>query len=332
MIVIDENAARRLVSPADAIDAMDMAFREVSRGQARNFPVVRERLLPGPDVYGIKAGGDLAIGLLGLKIGGYWTGNRARGLTNHQSTTVLTDPETGCPTALVSSNHLTGLRTAAACAIGIRELARPDARVLALIGTGGQAAHHLEAALLVRGFERILVANRDRARAEELAASFAGRLPVEVVDVETAARNADVLITLTTAREPVVRAGWVRPGTHICAMGADTAGKQELDPAILLGAAVWVDDWAQAAALGECQHALAHGLTRESIRGTLCDVLEGKAPRRAGADEITVFDSTGMGIQDLAIAAWAVRAANAAADTAAGTDTGLPIHRIDLAR
>ncbi|WP_051140518.1 ornithine cyclodeaminase family protein [Azospirillum brasilense] len=322
MIVIDETAARRLVSPADAIDAMDMAFREVSRGQARNFPVVRERLLPGPDVYGIKAGGDLAIGLLGLKIGGYWTGNRARGLTNHQSTTVLTDPETGCPTALVSSNHLTGLRTAAACAIGIRELARPDARVLALIGTGGQAAHHLEAALLVRRFDRILVA-----RAEELTASFAGPVPVEVVDAETAARSADVLITLTTAREPVVQAGWVRPGTHICAMGADTAGKQELDPAILLGAAVWVDDWAQAAALGECQHALAHGLTRESIRGTLCDVLEGKAPRRAAADEITVFDSTGMGIQDLAIAAWAVRAAN----TDAG-DAGLPIHRIDLAR
>jgi Predicted ornithine cyclodeaminase, mu-crystallin homolog len=324
MIIIDEVAARRLVSPADAIDAMDMAFREVSRDRARNYPVVRERLLPGPNVYGIKAGADLAIGLLGLKIGGYWTENRGRGLTNHQSTTVLTDPETGCPSALVSSNHLTGVRTAAACAIGIRELAREDARTLGLIGTGGQARHHIDAALLVRRFDRVLVANRDRARAEAFARTLDGTVPVEVVAVEEAARNADALITLTTAREPVVRADWIRPGTHISAMGADTAGKQELDADLLLRATVWVDDWAQASALGECQHAAKRGLTREAIRGTLCDVLDGKAVRRTRDDEITVFDSTGMAIQDLMIAAWAVRRAEATGDGA--------VHRIDLAR
>lgn len=324
MIVIDEIAARRLVSPADAIAAMDMAFREVAQDRARNYPVVRERLLPGPNVYGIKAGADLAIGLLGLKIGGYWTENRGRGLTNHQSTTVLTDPDTGCPSALVSSNYLTGVRTAAACAIGIRELARADARTLGLIGTGGQARHHIEAALLVRGFDRVLVANRDRARAEDFAHTLGGAVPVEVVAAEDAARNADALITLTTAREPVVRADWIRPGTHISAMGADTAGKQELDADLLLRASVWVDDWAQASTLGECQHAAKRGMTRDAIRGTLCDVLDGKAVRRTRDDEITIFDSTGMAIQDLAIAAWAVRMAEAAGDGA--------VHRIDLAR
>lgn len=310
MIVIGEREARRLVSPQDAIDAVEEAFREVSRGHAHTYPVVRERLDPGPAIYGIKAGADLGLGLLGLKIGGYWPGNRDRGLTNHQSTTVLTDPGTGCPSALVSSNYLTGVRTAAACAIGIRELAREDARTLGLIGTGAQARAHVEAALLVRAFDRILLANRDRGRAEALAAELEGTpARIEVVDVEAAARQAEVLITLTPSREALVRRDWIRPGTHVCAMGADTAGKQELDPELVLAASVWVDDWAQASSIGECQHAARMGLGRDGIRGTLCDVLEGKAPRRASAGEVTLFDSTGMAIQDLVVAAWALRAA-----------------------
>jgi ornithine cyclodeaminase len=320
VIVIGEADARRLVSPGDAIQAVEAAFRAVARGDARTYPVVRERLAPGPAVYGIKSGADLERGLLGLKIGGYWPGNRARGLTNHQSTTVLTDPETGNPAALVSSNYLTGVRTAAACAIGIRELARADSRTLGLIGTGAQARHHVDAALLVRPFDRIVVANRDPARAEALAEDLArdlGPLPegrkvtIEVADPEGAARAADVLITLTPAREPVVLRDWVRPGTHVAAMGADTAGKQELDLALVLGAAVWVDDWAQASTIGECQHAARNGLPEDGIRGTICDVLLDRAPRRRDAAEITILDSTGLAIQDLAVAAWAVRAAGA---------------------
>jgi ornithine cyclodeaminase len=325
VIVVGEAEARRLVSPGDAIAAIDRAFREVSRGNVRNFPVVRERLAPAGSVYGIKSGVNLRGGLLGLKIGGYWPENRARGLTNHQSTTVLTDVETGNPTAVVSSNYLTGLRTAAACAIGIRELARVDVRVLGVIGAGAQAPLHIESALLVRRFERVLVAGRNRDRAAALAAALA-ELPVEVAitDAETAARQADVLITLTPAREPVVRAHWVRPGTHISAMGADTAGKQELDTELVLDASVWVDDWAQASTIGECQHAAKQGFDEGRIRGTLCDVLEGKAPRRTRASEVTIFDSTGMAIQDLAIAEWALRALEAGGGGAA--------HRIDLGR
>lgn len=329
MIVLGEEEARRLMSPLDAIHAVDEAFREVSRGHARTYPVLRERLHPGTAVYGIKSGADLERGLLGLKIGGYWPGNDARGLTNHQSTTVLSDPETGCPSALVSSNHLTGLRTAAACAIGIRELAREDARTLGLIGTGAQSRHHVEAALLVRGFERVLLANRDRARAERLAADLAGLVArVEVADVETTVREADVLITLTPSREPVVRREWVRPGTHVCAMGADTVGKQELDPDLVLGASVWVDDWEQASTIGECQHAARRGLTRDAIRGTVCDLLEGRAPRRTGAGEVTLFDSTGLAVQDLMVAAWTVRAAEAAG-LARHTDLGRRERRME---
>lgn len=321
MIVIGEQAARLLVSTRDAIDAIDEAFREVSRGHARTYPVVREPLTPQPDIYGIKSGADLETGLLGLKIGGYWTRNRTRGLTNHQSTTILTDPDTGCPTAFVSSNYLTGVRTAAASAIGIRELSRPDAKVLGIIGAGAQSLYHIRAAELVRDFDLVMIADRDDGNAENLVAEVKATIPAERADAQTVARRADVLITLTPSREPVVRTEWVRPGTHISAMGADTKGKNELDVELMLGASVWVDDWEQASTIGECQHAAARGL---AIKGSLCDVLEGKGVRRTSPDEITIFDSTGMAIQDLNVAAWAVKAA--------GNATTGGVHRIDLGR
>jgi ornithine cyclodeaminase len=321
MIVINEQAARQLVTTQDAIDAIEEAFREVSRGRAQTYPVVREALSPKPDIYGIKSGADLEMGLLGLKIGGYWFQNRAKGLTNHQSTTVLTDPETGCPTALVSSNYLTGVRTAAACALGIRELARADAKVLGLIGAGAQSLYHIEAARLVRDFDLVLIADRDADNARALAAEVGTTVRAEMADIETVARHADVLITLTPSREPIVKKEWVRPGTHISAMGADTVGKNELEVSLVLDASVWVDDWAQASTIGECQHAAREGLR---IKGSLCDLIEGKGTGRASADEATIFDSTGMAIQDLIVAAWALKAAELS-----NVDG---VHRIDLGR
>ena len=306
MIIINEQAARQLVSPQDAIDAVDKTFRELFRESARNFSVIREKLVPSGDVYGIKAGYIVSTGTLGLKIGGYWPGNRDRGLTNHQSTTVLTDPSTGNPLALVSSNYLTGVRTAAACAIGIRELARKDARTLGVIGAGAQALFHIDAAQLVRNFDVILVADHDLDRAHSLAGEVSGGVRVQAANIEAVVRQAAVLITLTPSQGPIVKRDWVQPGTHISAMGADTVGKQELETDLVLAASVWNDEWSQSCTIGECQHAAKLGL---KTKGSIGAVLEGKAPGRCSEDEITIFDSTGLAIQDLAVAAWAFDAA-----------------------
>ncbi|MEN3295977.1 MAG: hypothetical protein V7642_5230 [Burkholderiales bacterium] len=313
MIVINESAARRLVTPADAIDAVEAAFKHVAQREATSFPVVRERLLPGPDVYGIKSGAAVAAGVLGLKIGGYWTGNAARNLTRHQSTTVLSDPQTGQCVALVSSNYLTGLRTAAACALAIRTLARQDVRTLGVIGSGAQALFHIELACLVRPFERLLIASANPQNASDCADKARRfKLDARAADAETVAREADVLITLTPSTRPVVMREWIRPGTHISAMGADTAGKQELDVRIMTDARVYVDDWAQAAGIGECQAAVrAQLLSSARIAGSLCDVLGGTLPGRSNDTEITVFDSSGMAVQDIFIANRALQAANA---------------------
>jgi len=323
MLVIGEKAARQLVPPQRALDAVEQAFRHLARQQARNFPVIRERLDPAPDVYGIKSGVDGAVGVLGLKIGGYWPGNVARNLTNHQSTTVLTDPASGRPIALVGSNYLTGVRTAAACALAIRALARRDARTLGLVGTGAQSLFHIEAASLVRSFDRVLVAGRDAGRAARCAEAARAFIPqADPSDIETVAREADVLITLTPSTRPLIRKDWIQPGTHICAMGADTTGKQELETDLVLAASVYVDDWAQATSIGECQGAARAGLTRNRILGTLGELLEGTVPGRQRDDAITLFDSTGMALQDLAVAAAAL------AGVGEGSVPG--IHSIDL--
>jgi alanine dehydrogenase len=313
MIIISESAARRLVTPADALEAVESAFKHVARRDGANFPVVRERLSPRTDVYGIKSGAAVSAGMLGLKIGGYWTGNLARKLTRHQSTTVLSDPETGQCLALVSSNYLTGLRTAAACALAIRSLARQDVCTLGVIGAGAQALFHIELASLVRPFKRLVIASASPQSASacaEKARRFG--LDVRTADVETATREADVLITLTPSTRPVVMREWLRPGTHISAMGADTAGKQELEVRILTDARVYVDDWAQAASIGECQSAVrSQLLCRESIAGSLGDVLTGMLPGRSGDAEITVFDSSGIALQDIFIAHHAFEATKA---------------------
>lgn len=150
MLVISEVDARALVSVEDAIAAVERTFAAMAGGEARNYPVVREVVGYQDAVFGVKTGCDSSAPILGLKAGGYWPHNLAKGLTNHQSSTLLFDPETGRASALVSANYLTGVRTGAASAIATKYLSRPDSTVLGIIGTGTQSAYQLRATLAVR--------------------------------------------------------------------------------------------------------------------------------------------------------------------------------------
>jgi alanine dehydrogenase len=314
MLILSEQDARALVGVEDAIAAVEQTFLAMAQGQARNYPVVREVLGYQDAVFGVKTGADTAAPLLGLKAGGYWPHNAARGLTNHQSATVLFDPDTGRAKAVVSANYLTGVRTGAASAIATRALSRPDSSVLALIGTGVQALYQLKATLAVRPIRRVRAWNpspaklRDFGRiVEELGLAFEPQPgPREAV------AEADVVITVTPSQRPVIEHGWLRPGTHVSAMGADTKGKQELAAALVAAAAVYVDEPAQAVTIGECQHAFAAGLiTLADLRGTLGEVIAGRCQGRHSDSEITLFDGTGVALQDLAVAELAVRLASA---------------------
>lgn len=155
MWIINEKDARALVSVEDAIEAVEKTLVAMARGQARNYPVVREVVGYQDAVYGVKTGCDTSAPLLGLKAGGYWPHNLKKGLTNHQSSTVLFDPETGRASAVVSANYLTGVRTGAASAIASKYLSRPESSVLGIIGTGVQAAYQLRATLAVRPIRKV---------------------------------------------------------------------------------------------------------------------------------------------------------------------------------
>ncbi|WP_285294457.1 iminosuccinate reductase BhcD [Aureimonas altamirensis] len=303
MIIVPERDIAGLIGPADCLAAVEGVFAAMARGTARNFPVVREALGHADALYGFKSGFDAESLALGLKSGGFWPGNMARGLTNHQSTIFLFDADTGQCRAIVGGNRLTALRTAAASAISIKYLAREDARVLGIIGAGHQSTFQLEAALEQRAFEKIVGWNVEPdmlSKLEEVAARRG--LPFERVDLDGLSAQADVIITITSSFAPILKAAEVRPGTHIACMGTDTVGKQEVEAELVSRASVFTDEVAQAVTLGESQHAVAAGLVDAGSIVEIGQVVTGAHPGRTSAEEITLFDGTGVGLQDLAVA------------------------------
>lgn len=304
--VIPEALVASSLSLDEVIALIERAFVADASGEHRNFPVVRERLAPAhAGIFGIKSG--LAGSTLGFKAGGFWMGNRARGLQPHQSTIVLFDPDTGQPVALVSANQITGLRTGAAGAVAAKHLAREDASRAAIIGCGAQGRMQLRALARVRRLTRVAVWDRDPATA----ATFATDLGIEIgvrleiaTSAEAAVHGGEIVVTATPGEQPVVQADWIAAGTHINAIGADTAGKQEIDTALLLRSKLVVDNRAQALTLGECQHLTS--LTADpnaAIHAELGEIAAGRAPGRTSADEITLFDATGVTFEDLVVAA-----------------------------
>jgi len=308
MLIVPEALIADLVSAEDAFSAVEATFAAMARGEAYNFPVVREALGEGRQ-YGFKSGLDRAGGMLGVKAGGYFPGNLEKGITNHQSTVYLFDPDTGRPTAMVGGNLLTALRTAAASAISIDRLARADAKVLGIVGAGHQAQFQLRAAARVRRFEKVIAWNYHPdmlPKLGEVAAALG--LPFEAVGLERMV-EADVIVTITSSPSASLMAAHVGAGTHLACMGTDTKGKQEVEPALLARARVFTDEVAQSVTIGEAQHAIAGGLIREGDITPIGAVIAGLAPGRRSADEITLFDGTGVGLQDLAVAGAAVRRA-----------------------
>ncbi|MFO7806658.1 MAG: ornithine cyclodeaminase family protein [Paracoccaceae bacterium] len=310
IVIVGEEICQQVISRADAFGAVSEVFGAMASGDAYNFPVVREAIGHADALYGFKGGFDRAGMTLGLKAGGYWPGNADKGLTNHQSTVCLFDPDTGQLSALVGGNYLTALRTAASSAISIAHLARPGAKVLGMIGAGHQSGFQLRAAAEQRDFEKVVAWNPHPDMlpalgkvAEELGLDF------EAVSQQDLAAQADVIITITSAHQPLLMADWVKPGTHIACMGTDTRGKQEVDPALFARATVFTDEIAQSVSIGEAQHAVEQGLITETDITPIGAVINGTHGGRGSADEITLFDGTGVGLQDLAVASVAAKLA-----------------------
>ena len=308
--IIDEAAVAALVDMDDVIAIIEAAFAADARGVHHAYPVVRERLpQPRTGIFGVKSG--LAGDVLGLKAGGFFPANRAIGKMPHQSTIVLFDPESGRSRAVIGGNLITGLRTGAAGAVAAKHLARPDATRAAVIGCGAQGRMQARALARVRPLTAIAVWDVVNDGAVAFARDLSAELGIPVTvagSVEAAVADADIVVTATPGAGPVLLAPWVRPGQHITAIGADTAGKQELDPAILGRARVFVDNRVQATTIGECQFLPASA----SIIAEVGEVVGGIAQGRSSATDVTVFDATGVNFQDLVVAAAVLERAEAA--------------------
>ena len=310
LLIVGEDLCAELIGRKEAFDAVEQVFGAMARGDAYNFPVVREAIGYADALYGFKSGFDRAGKSLGVKSGGYWPGNADKGLTNHQSTIFLFDPDTGMLDALVGGNYLTAIRTAASSSVSIAHLARQDAKVLGMVGAGHQSTFQLRAAAEQRDFEKVVAWNphpemlpRLAAVAEEIGLEFEAVSPSELC------AQADVIITITSAFEPLLLASWVKPGTHIACMGTDTKGKQEVDAELVGKASVFTDEVAQSISIGEAQHAASSGLISATDITPIGDVINADHPGRRSEVEITLFDGTGVGLQDLAVASVAARLA-----------------------
>ncbi|MBV9080819.1 MAG: ornithine cyclodeaminase family protein, partial [Elusimicrobia bacterium] len=216
----------------------------------------------------------------------------------------LADVKTGLPLALMAAGNLTAIRTGAAGGLAAKTLARPDSKTVGLIGCGRQARTQLEALLIHFKIERVLAWGKTVEESKAFCDACASMGPKfqSAASVQEACQ-ADILVTTTPVRSPVVKDGYVKPGTHINAIGADAAGKQELDIALLRRSRVVVDDWGQASHAGEINVAVSKdNYRREDIAGQLGEILTGKKKGRTSPQDITIFDSTGLAIQDVAVA------------------------------
>jgi ornithine cyclodeaminase/alanine dehydrogenase-like protein (mu-crystallin family) len=299
--IVEEPALRAAVTPALAVRVIRDAFRADGEGRVHVPPVINLDIPHARGEFHIKTAHIDGVDRIAVKIASGFYDNPAKGLPSGSGLMALFDATTGLPAALLLDNgFLTDIRTGAAGAIAAEALARETIHAVGVIGSGVQARWQVRCLREVRAFPRIVAWSPTGARL----ADYCREMQDEGFDVEAAAgaqevcAAADVLITTTPSRVPLVRAEWLRPGMHVTAVGSDSPGKQELDPGCLRRAdLVVVDRRAQCAAFGELAHA-----PDVAVHAQLGEIVAGRAAGRTGDAQMTIADLTGVGFQDTAIA------------------------------
>jgi ornithine cyclodeaminase len=303
ILALSHDEVVHLLPMAACVDLMAEALSELARGNAHQplrtvfRPPGAAGLLALMPAY--RAGPDPAFG---VKTIGVFPGNPAQGMDAHQGSVMLFDGGTGELRAVMNASAITAIRTAAVSAVATRVLAREDAGDLAILGSSVQARSHLEAMALVRPLRRVRVASRRRERAREFARELKAPCPIEAVaTADMAVRGADLVVTVTSASDPVVRREWIGAGTHVNAVGASLPDRREIDGATMAAARLFVDRRESTRnEAGDYRLALREGAIAEGhIQAELGEVLIAAAPGRRTPDEITLFKSLGLAVEDL---------------------------------
>jgi ornithine cyclodeaminase/alanine dehydrogenase-like protein (mu-crystallin family) len=312
--ILGQADVRRLLPMGECVDLMARALTELSAGRAVNPLRSAMKLPDGSGLLGLMPGYVEQPQALGLKVVAVFPGNHGTRYDSHQGLVVLFDTQHGCPLAIMDASEVTAIRTAAATGVATRALAREDATTLALIGSGTQARTHLEAMLSVRPLKsvRVFSPNADRRQAFAKVESQRHGIPVLAVDsAQDAVADADIVCTTTSSSEPVIRGEWLAPGTHVNAVGASVPWAREVDTPTVVRSRLFVDRRESTEnESGAYRTALAEGaITADHIQGEIGEILLGKIPGRCTADEITLFKSLGVAVEDLLAADHVLRRA-----------------------
>ena len=296
-LLLDRSAIKALIDMADVIKVVEEAVRMCGEGKGKMPSKVYLALEHGD----FRAMPAALPGSAGVKWVNVHPENSSRGLPSIMAVLIYSDPETGYPLAIMDATEITAYRTGATAAIASRYLARRDSRTVGIIGAGFQAHTQILAHAELFNPMSINVFDVSHVAVERLAHSLS-QFSIRSCSIEEAVAS-DIVCTLTPSRSPIIRKEWVTPGTHINAVGADAPGKQELDPLILKEAVVIVDDLKQASGSGEINVPIQKGVySIGEIYGTLAEVVMGKKKARVNDKDITVFDSTGIAVEDIAVA------------------------------
>jgi alanine dehydrogenase len=313
MIVLTTSQLEDLVDRPATERAVAQVFVDIARGIADQPRPTSMSTASGTGRYVLMAALSETTGTAAVKLLADVPDNTARGLPTQRSMIVVLNREDGSPVALLHGGVPTRVRTAAASAVATRALSREDSRVLGLVGAGGLAREHVEALRGVRDWNRLVVWSRTRQRAEALADSLDWDGTIEVVnDCASVFAQADTICTLTPSVTPIVRGDWLRAGQHLNVVGArPRPDEREVDAATIARSSIWVDDMATAETKsGDLMLSIAEGaLTLDDVVGSLGQVLAGLRPGRTSDEQVTLFNSVGIGAQDLAIADLLVREA-----------------------
>jgi ornithine cyclodeaminase/alanine dehydrogenase-like protein (mu-crystallin family) len=313
MLFLSRSDVARVMDLPAYVDAVEAGFRALASGKAL-APPAAGFAVPGGSYHAKSA--VLLGDVVAIKLNGNYPDNPAsNGLPTVQGVIYLADAGNGRPLALMDSIEITIQRTGAATALAARHLSRPDSKIAMICGAGVQGQVQLRAIAAAMPLERVHVWDVDGAKAERYAQEMSAALGLDVVAAEdlAAARDCDIVVTCTSARQAFLTRDHIRPGTFIAAVGADNHDKSEIAPSLYAACRVTVDSLEQAAEIGDLRHALAsRAVSRDHVHATLAELITGGKIGRTAAADITLFDSTGMGLQDVASAAAVYRRALAA--------------------
>ncbi len=315
-LLLREADVRQLLGMEDTISLMEDALRAFSTGRVVQPVRTAVPVQPHAGFLALMPAYLTAQGALGAKAVTFFPKNAGRGLPTHMAIVLLWDHATGELLAMLDGRLITEMRTAATSAAATKVLALPEATTLGALGAGVQARSHLEALRLVRPLERVRVWSRTAERARAFAEEMHRHHSISIQAVATpeeAVRGAQIVVTVTSSQTPVLEGEWVAPGTHINAVGAPRPDWRELDSALVARASLFVDSRAGALVeSGDVLMAMREGaITEAHIRGEIGEVLAGRVEGRRTPDEITLFKSLGMAVEDVATARWVYERAKA---------------------